>query len=120
MGHTKIIKGDLDSPHREVSIGGLGVVIALLVRWQTDLSCVSTGGAIQLYRYICWQHNSLQLLLQLSASRAFPAPVNASVVDISPATGSPAASDVDIVLVTVVIFSDVASVTNPGWCQCHC
>ena len=40
---------DLDSPRRELSNCGLGIVVALLVRWQINFSCASTGSAIQLY-----------------------------------------------------------------------
>ena len=35
---------DLDSLCRETCIGGLGFIIALLVRWHTNCSCVHTGG----------------------------------------------------------------------------
>ena len=41
---------DLNSPRRELSNGGLGFILALLIRPGIDLSCVSTGGPIQLYR----------------------------------------------------------------------
>ena len=40
---------DLNSPRRELSNGGLGIVVALLVCWQIDFVCVSTGDPIQLY-----------------------------------------------------------------------
>ena len=40
---------DLDSPCREFSNGGLESVTTLLVCWQIDYSCASTGKAIQLY-----------------------------------------------------------------------
>ena len=33
MNFTKIVKADLDSPRRELSNGGLGIVVILLVRW---------------------------------------------------------------------------------------
>ena len=49
MGHTRICTSDLNCPRRELSNGGLGFVLALLVRWQVDFLCVYTGGAIQLY-----------------------------------------------------------------------
>ena len=39
----------LDSPRQELSNGGLESVVTLLVRWQMDYSCASTGSAIQLY-----------------------------------------------------------------------
>ena len=34
MNFTKTVKADLDSPRRELSHGGLGIVVTLLVRWQ--------------------------------------------------------------------------------------
>ena len=37
-----------DSPRRELSNGGLESVVTLLVRWQINYSCASTGKAIQL------------------------------------------------------------------------
>ena len=40
---------DLDSPRRELSNGGLESVVTLLVRWQIDYLCASTGSTIQLY-----------------------------------------------------------------------
>ena len=49
MTFTELDQADLDSPCRELFNGGLGIVAALLVRWQIDFSCVSTGGSIQLY-----------------------------------------------------------------------
>ena len=39
---------ELDSPRREFSNGGLESVITLLVRWQINYSCASTGKTIQL------------------------------------------------------------------------
>ena len=48
-------KADLDSPRRELSNGGLGIVVALLVRWQIDFLSVYTGGPIQLYKQILWR-----------------------------------------------------------------
>ena len=38
-----------DSPRRELSNGGLESVVTLLVCWQNNYSCASTGSAIQLY-----------------------------------------------------------------------
>ena len=38
-----------DSPHRELSNGGLESVVILLVRWQINYLCASPGKAIQLY-----------------------------------------------------------------------
>ena len=49
MNFTKIVKADLDSPRRELSNGGLGIAVTLLVRWQIIFVCASTGGPIQLY-----------------------------------------------------------------------
>ena len=49
MDHTKTYQADLDLPCRELSVRGLGFVVALLVRWQIYFSCSSTVGAIQLY-----------------------------------------------------------------------
>ena len=48
MNFAKIVKADLDSPGRELSNGGPGIVVALLVRSGIDFLCVSTGGPIQL------------------------------------------------------------------------
>ena len=44
MKFTKREKADLDSPRQEFSNGGLGIVAALLVHWQIDFPCASTGG----------------------------------------------------------------------------
>ena len=49
MNCTKMYQADLDSSCRDLSNGGLRIVVALLVCWQIDFSCVSTGGPIQLY-----------------------------------------------------------------------
>ena len=48
MGHTKIDHMDLDSPRQELSVRGLGFVVALLVHWGIIFVCASTGGPIQL------------------------------------------------------------------------
>ena len=48
ISFTKIYQADLDSPRRELSNGGLGIVVTLLVPRQIDFSCVSTWGPIQL------------------------------------------------------------------------
>ena len=48
MNFTKIVKTYLDSPCRELSNGGLEIVVALLVRPAINFVCVSTGGPIQL------------------------------------------------------------------------
>ena len=37
MTFTKLDQTDLDSPCQEFSNGGLGIVVALLVRWQINL-----------------------------------------------------------------------------------
>ena len=49
MGLTKIYTADLDSIRRELSNGGLGIVVALTVFSGIDFSCVDRGGPIQLY-----------------------------------------------------------------------
>ena len=49
MNFTKIVKADFDSPRRELSNNGLGIVVALLVFPAINFSCVSTGGLIQLW-----------------------------------------------------------------------
>ena len=38
MNFTKIVKADLDSSRRELSNGGLGIAVVLLVRWQIIFS----------------------------------------------------------------------------------
>ena len=48
MDHTKIGTADLDSSCRELSNGGLGIVIALLVRRGINFVCAYIGRAIQL------------------------------------------------------------------------
>ena len=48
MDHTKIYTADLDFPCRELSKPGLGFVVALQFFSGINLSCASTGGAIQL------------------------------------------------------------------------
>ena len=48
MYFTKIDKVDLNSPHRELSNGGLRIVVTLLVHRQNDFSCASRSSAIQL------------------------------------------------------------------------
>ena len=48
MDHTKIGTAYLNFPRRELSNGGLGFVVALLVRPEINFSRVSTGGLIQL------------------------------------------------------------------------
>ena len=34
-----MVRAESDSPRRELSYGGLGIVVTLLVRWQIDVSC---------------------------------------------------------------------------------
>ena len=51
MGHTRIVSADLDSPRRELSYGGLGIIAALLVRCGIDFSCVYTELPIQQYMF---------------------------------------------------------------------
>ena len=48
MSFTKLDQAGLDSPRRELSTGGPGIVVALSVRWNVCV-CASTGGPIQLY-----------------------------------------------------------------------
>ena len=50
MNFTKIDPADLNFLRRELSNGGLGIVEALMVCWQSIFSCACTGGPIQLYR----------------------------------------------------------------------
>ena len=49
MNLTKTVKADFDSLRRELSNGGLRIVVALSVFSRINFSCVSTGGPIQLY-----------------------------------------------------------------------
>ena len=44
MNDTKVDPEDLDSPRRELSNGGLGIIVVLLVRPRINFSCVFTGG----------------------------------------------------------------------------
>ena len=46
MDHTKIGTVYLDFPRQELSNGGLGIVVALLVCSGISFSCVCTGGPI--------------------------------------------------------------------------
>ena len=48
MPKQKIVRIDLNSPHRALSNGGLGIVAALLVPWQNDFLSVSTRGVFLL------------------------------------------------------------------------
>ena len=48
MNHAKIGTAYLDSPRRELSNGGLGIVVALTVFSEINFSCVFTVGPIQL------------------------------------------------------------------------
>ena len=47
-GSHKLDQADLNSPRQDLSNDGLGIVVALLVRWQINFVCVSTWGPIQL------------------------------------------------------------------------
>ena len=49
MNFRKIVKADLDFPRRELSNGGLGIVVAFMFFSGIIFVCVSTGGPIQLY-----------------------------------------------------------------------
>ena len=49
MDHTKISIAYLDSPCQDLSNGGLGIAIALLVCWQINFSSACIGCPIQLY-----------------------------------------------------------------------
>ena len=49
MSFTKIDQADLDSPRRELSNGGHGIVVALLVRWGIKFLSARIGRPIQLY-----------------------------------------------------------------------
>ena len=44
----KIHQADLNSPRRELSNGGLEIIVALLVHWQIDFLLDCTGDPIQL------------------------------------------------------------------------
>ena len=66
MDQTKIVPADLDSPHRELSNGGLGIVVALLVRRGIDFSCASTGDPIQLYLFL-----RTKLVIDMTAKELF-------------------------------------------------
>ena len=41
MDQTEIHSADLNSSRQELSNGGLGIVVTLLVRWQINFSSVS-------------------------------------------------------------------------------
>ena len=49
MDDIKPYLDDMDFPCGELSIGGLGFAVALLVRPGINFSCVSSWGPIQLY-----------------------------------------------------------------------
>ena len=49
MTFTKLDQADLESPRRGLSNGGIRIVVTLLVHWQLNFVCASTGGPIQLY-----------------------------------------------------------------------
>ena len=48
MDHTKMVQADLDSPCRELSNGGLGIIVAPTFFSRIYFSCVYTEGAIKL------------------------------------------------------------------------
>ena len=49
MNDTKLDPADLNSPHPECFVRpSLELVVALTFPWQINVSCASTGGAIQL------------------------------------------------------------------------
>ena len=48
MNHTEMYSEDLDSFHRELSNGGLEIVVALLVHLGIDFVCAHSGKAIQM------------------------------------------------------------------------
>ena len=50
--NTNIVTGDMDSPRRELSSGGLESVVTLLVRWQINYLFASPRKKIQLYERI--------------------------------------------------------------------
>ena len=50
---TVLTETDLNSPHRELSNGGLKSVVAPLVRWQINFLSARIGRSIQLYPAIC-------------------------------------------------------------------
>ena len=45
MDHTKMDPADLDFPCEELSVHGLGFVVALSVHWEIDFLCVYTRRA---------------------------------------------------------------------------
>ena len=49
INFTKLYQADLDSTRRELSDGGLGIAVTLLVRWKIDFLSDYTGVPIQLY-----------------------------------------------------------------------
>ena len=49
MNFTKIDPADLNSLRRDLSNGGLRIVVALLVRWQIVFLSAHIGRSIQLY-----------------------------------------------------------------------
>ena len=48
IAQTKIDHSDLNSSRRELSNGGLGIFVTLLIACEIDFSCVSGWSAIQL------------------------------------------------------------------------
>ena len=56
MDHMKICTVGLGSPRQELSVRGLGFVVARLVFWENIFSCASAAGPIQLYVNILVKH----------------------------------------------------------------
>ena len=51
MTFTKLDQACLDSPRRELSNGGLGIDVALLIRWKIIFLSAHIGRPIQLCMY---------------------------------------------------------------------
>ena len=92
MNHTKIDTADIDSRRRELSAGGLGIVVALLVCRGIDFSCVSTGGPIQLYTNpsLCSKSKDDEISSVVARHRWS--------VGINPSTGPPSTMDEDVLV----------------------
>lgn len=56
MDYTKMNPKYTDSPRRELSVLGLGFVVAVLAHSGIDFSCAYTGGPIQLYLVVFGFH----------------------------------------------------------------
>ena len=53
MNFTKIDPADLNSPCRELSNGGLGIVVTLSARWEIDFLSAHIGRPIQADKKKC-------------------------------------------------------------------